>query len=76
MLLQRSAHMGALTETSYVQLVEEGVAVIDIGFPCRYTHSASEVCDTADLTQLGELLVASVRNIDAQFSLDRDEYPA
>jgi putative aminopeptidase len=74
MPLQRSAHTGALTETSYVQLVGTGVAVIDIGFPCRYTHSAMEVCDTADLAALADLLVAAVSGIDRRFSLDRDHH--
>ena len=74
MPLQRSAHTGALTETSYVQLAGEGVAVIDIGFPCRYTHSAMEVCDTADLADLATLLVAAVGAVDSEFSLDRDDY--
>lgn len=74
MPLQRSAHTGALTETSYVQLAGEGVAVIDIGFPCRYTHSAMEVCDTADLASLAALLVTAVGAIDKDFSLDRDDY--
>jgi putative aminopeptidase FrvX len=72
--LQRSAHIGALTETSYVQLVGKGVACIDMGFPARYTHSALEVCDLADLEGLTRLLVAALRRIDAQFSLDRDDY--
>jgi putative aminopeptidase FrvX len=72
--LQRSAHIGALTETSYVQLVGKGVACIDMGFPARYTHSALEVCDLADLEGLTRLLVAALRRIDAGFSLDRDDY--
>ena len=72
--LQRSAHIGALTETSYVQLVGKGVACIDMGFPARYTHSALEVCDLADLASLARLLVAAVKRIDAGFSLDRDDY--
>ncbi len=72
--LQRSAHIGALTETSYVQLAHEGVAVLDAGFPCRYTHSALEVCDLEDLAALADLLELSVRAIDHKFSLDRDDY--
>jgi putative aminopeptidase FrvX len=72
--LQRSAHIGALTETSYVQLVGKGVACIDMGFPARYTHSALEVCDLADLESLTRLLVAALRRVDASFSLDRDDY--
>ncbi|TCD12430.1 M42 family metallopeptidase [Oricola cellulosilytica] len=74
--LQRSAHTGALTETSYVQLVGEGVAVIDLGFPCRYTHSAMEICDLDDLCGLAGLLVSVVGAIDGDFSLDRDDYPS
>jgi putative aminopeptidase FrvX len=72
--LQRSAHIGALTETSYVQLANEGVAVIDAGFPCRYTHSALEVCDIADLASLANLLEKATGAVDAGFSLDRDDY--
>lgn len=73
--LQRSAQTGILTETSYVQLVGDGVAAIDIGFPCRYTHSALEVCDLNDLVGLTDLIGAALSGIDANFSLDRDEYP-
>jgi putative aminopeptidase len=72
--LQRSVHIGALTETSYVQLVGQGVACIDMAFPTRYTHSALEVCDLADLESLTTLLVAALGSIDRAFSLDRDAY--
>lgn len=75
MPLQRSAHTGALTETSYVQLVGEGVAVIDMGFPCRYTHSSLEVCDVGDLAALARLTAEAVRAIGPDFSLDRDAFP-
>ena len=69
--LQRSAHTGALTETSYVQLVGAGVACIDLGFPCRYTHSAREVCDLADLECLARLVLAGLGRIGRGFELDR-----
>jgi putative aminopeptidase len=72
--LQKSAHIGALTETSYVQVVGSGVAAIDLGFPCRYTHSSMEVCDLGDLAGLGVLLIEALRRIDRSFSLDRDDY--
>jgi putative aminopeptidase len=72
--LQRSAHIGALTESSYVQLVGSGVAVIDMGFPCRYTHSAREMCDVNDLAQLSELLIAALERVDRKFILARDHY--
>ncbi len=73
--LQRSAHTGALTDSSYVQLVGGGVAAIDVGFPMRYSHSSLEVCDLGDLDRLRDLLVHAIRSIKAGFSLDRDDYP-
>jgi putative aminopeptidase FrvX len=72
--LQRSAHIGALTDNSYVQLAGEGVAAIDVGFPARYTHSSLEVCDLGDLEGLARLLVAALSRIDGKFSLDRDDF--
>jgi putative aminopeptidase FrvX len=72
--LQRSAHTGALTDSSYVQLVEGGVASIDLGFPMRYSHSSLEVCDFGDLEQLTQLLVSGICAIDKDFSLDRDDW--
>lgn len=75
MPLQRSAHIGALTDSSYVQLVGQGVASIDLGFPMRYSHSALEVCDLNDLQALADLLIAALPGIGPDFSLDRDDYP-
>ena len=72
--LQRSAHVGALTDSSYVQGVREGIACIDLGFPTRYTHSSLEVCDLRDLEALTKLLVNGLCRINADFSLDRDRY--
>ena len=74
MPLQRSAHTGALTDSAYVQLVGQGVASIDLGFPMRYSHSSLEVCDLADLEGLTTLLVEGICRIDKAFSLDRDDY--
>jgi putative aminopeptidase FrvX len=72
--LQRSAHVGALTDSSYVQLVGAGVAAIDLGFPARYTHSSLEVCDLVDLAELTRLVAGGIARIDGRFSLDRDDY--
>jgi putative aminopeptidase FrvX len=58
-----------------VQLVNAGVASIDLGFPARYTHSSLEVCDLSDLVGLTRLLVAAITGIDGGLSLDRDDYP-
>jgi putative aminopeptidase len=70
--LQRSAQIGVLTDSSYVQLVGEGVAAIDLGFPARYAHSALEVCDLSDLEGLALLLAAGIGSIDGTFGLNRD----
>jgi len=72
--LQRSAHVGALTDSSYVQLVNAGVAAIDLGFPMRYSHSSLEVCDLADLAGLTRLVTGAIERIDRGFSLERDDY--
>jgi putative aminopeptidase len=69
--LQRSAQVGVLTDLSYVQLVGEGVASVDLGFPMRYSHSALECCDLADLHALTSLLLAAVPRIGADFPLNR-----
>ena len=70
--LQRSAQTGILTDLSYVQLVGEGVAAIDLGFPMRYSHSALEVCDLGDLEALVRLLDAALAGIGPGFDLSRD----
>lgn len=72
--LQRSAQVGVLTDLSYVQLVGQGVASIDMGFPMRYSHSAREVCDLNDLVALTKLLDAGLSRISPNFSLNRDDY--
>ncbi|HCW85832.1 MAG TPA: peptidase M42, partial [Rhodobacteraceae bacterium] len=72
--LQRSAQVGVLTDLSYVQLVGEGVASVDMGFPMRYSHSARELCDLGDLVSLAQLLLAALGQIGPKFSLNRDDY--
>lgn len=71
MPLQRSAQVGVLTDLSYVQLVGEGVASLDVGFPMRYSHSSTECCDVRDLEALAALLTQAVGSITPDFSLDR-----
>jgi putative aminopeptidase len=71
MPLQRSAHIGALTDLSYVQTVGQGVAAIDMGFPMRHSHSALEVVDMGDLEALTTLMVAAIVRIDSTMRLER-----
>jgi putative aminopeptidase FrvX len=72
--LQKSAHIGCLTDSSYVQLVGQGVASIDMGFPMRYSHSSLELRDLNDLEGLTRLLIAGIADIGPGFSLDRDDF--
>lgn len=72
MPLQRSAQIGVLTDLSYVQLVGEGVASIDIGFPMRNSHSAVECCDLSDLQSMCELALAAIGRIGPDFKLTRE----
>jgi len=74
--LQRSAQVGVLTDLSYVQLVGQGVASIDIGFPMRYSHSALEMCDLSDLEGLTRLILTALPRIGPDFPLNRDEVGA
>lgn len=70
--LQRSAQVGVLTDLSYVQLVGQGVAALDLGFPMRHSHSALEVCDLGDLEGLVKLLAGMLARIPAGMRLERD----
>ena len=70
--LQKSAHIGALTDLSYVQLVEDGVASIDVGFPIRYSHTAQEMCDLKDLVGLAKLLISALNSLPENINLIRD----
>jgi hypothetical protein len=59
--LQRNAAVGMLTDASYVQLVGQGVATVDLAWPTRYAHTGVEMCDLRDLEQLAQLVSAMVR---------------
>ena len=72
MPLQRSAQVGVLTDLSYVQLVGDGVASVDVGFPMRYSHSALECCDVRDLDALAKLLEHAISQIGPDFALTRE----
>lgn len=70
--LQRSVHMGALTDLSYIQFMgERGVATIDLGFPVRYSHQSVELVDPADLDGLVTLLGATLDRITGDLDLER-----
>lgn len=58
--LQRHATMGLLTDASYVQLVGQGVACLDLSWPTRYAHSGVEMCSLRDLEELQNLIIGVV----------------
>jgi putative aminopeptidase FrvX len=70
--LQRSAQVGVLTDNSYVQLVGEGVAAIDVGFPMRYSHGPREMVQVSDLQDLSRLILAALSRIGPDFRTERD----
>jgi len=64
--------LGNLMNQSYVQLVGEGVASIDMGLQMRYFHFTREVCDLDAFVSLAELLDAELSSIVQNFSFTRD----
>ncbi len=69
--LQRFAALGIITDAAYLQLEQNGVACLEMGFPARYTHTPVEVCDVRDLENLAKLVAAIARGVDADFQLNR-----
>ena len=69
--IQRFAALGYLTDSAYVQMENQYVACLDLGFPTRYTHSPIEICDLYDLENLAKLVKALTSHIDAGFDLHR-----
>lgn len=58
--IQRSISLGLLTDLAYVQFEGSGMKAIDIGVPCRYTHSPSEVCNMVDVEQTADLIYTAL----------------
>ena len=69
--VQRATMFGGLTDASYVQLVGAGTAAIDLGFPCRFTHTPIETCDLRDVAGLIDLVGSWLQEIEAGFDFDR-----
>jgi len=69
--LQRFASLGIITDAAYLQLEQEGVACLEMGFPARYTHTPIEVCDVRDIEALAALVSAMMRRVNEGFQLNR-----
>jgi putative aminopeptidase FrvX len=69
--LQRHATIGLLTDASYVQLVGDGIACVDVAWPTRYTHSGVEVSSLEDLESLKKLLIGLIEKFPADEDFSR-----
>ncbi|MCI6039210.1 MAG: M20/M25/M40 family metallo-hydrolase [Candidatus Limiplasma sp.] len=69
--LQRFASLGIVTDAAYLQLEQDGVACLEMGFPARYTHTPIEVCDVSDLEDLARLVAAMACNVDDKIQINR-----
>ena len=69
--IQRHAARGALSDTAYLALEDEGIPCMDLGTPDRYSHSTLEEIDTKDLLQTGELICHFIEELDDSFDLNR-----
>lgn len=69
--LQRCILRGALSDSAYLQLEGEGIAVLDMGAPYRYAHSPKEVISLKDVADTVTVLERFVRNIPSDFDLNR-----
>jgi putative aminopeptidase FrvX len=69
--LQRHASVGMLTDSSYVQFVENGVPCIDLAWPTRYTHTGVETCSLNDLQSLEDLTFSIAKKFPLNFSSSR-----
>ncbi len=68
---QIGTFFGGLTDASYIQYTGEGVRVLEIGVPTRYTHSPIEVASLQDLQATVDLLVAFIRGLGPGIDLER-----
>lgn len=51
------------TDSSVLQLQSGGIATMNINIPCRYMHSAVEICNIQDVENIINLLIATIEHI-------------
>lgn len=69
--MQRYVCVGGLGDNAYAALENDGPAVIEIGSPVRYAHSAREVADLRDIAGQAILVAGIVRRMGAEFKQAR-----
>jgi putative aminopeptidase FrvX len=70
---QLSTFFGGLSEASYLPILKEGIPAIDIGIPCRYTHSPIETVAIKDIYEAERLLIEFLSSIGKELKLVRGE---
>jgi putative aminopeptidase FrvX len=60
-----------MTDASWMQYVGDGVPVIELGIPCRYCHSPTEVATVADTRTAIDLLTNFVVDLPPDPDLGR-----
>ena len=72
--LQVFASLGMLTDAAYVQMEGQYVGCLDMGFPCRYTHTPIESAVVSDIEGLADLVVQMLLGMDETFPVGRFDY--
>lgn len=68
---QRSTFFGGLTDASFLPVLKEGIPAIDIGIPCRYTHSPIETVSINDLNSVKRFLIGFLSSVDENVRITR-----
>lgn len=69
--IQQTVFMGILTDASFSQLENEGIPMVDLGFPVRYSHAPVEAVDLNDVELLIQLLEKVILTLSQEIDLRR-----
>jgi len=69
--IQRCVLRGALSDSAFLQLEKDGIPVMDMGAPDRYSHSPKEVVSLKDIDETIKVLIRYCMDLDAKFDLNR-----
>lgn len=56
-------HLYGGTDASVIQIQQGGIATINLNIPCRYMHSAIELCNIQDIETTVNLLIAIINTL-------------
>jgi putative aminopeptidase FrvX len=71
--IQYDAVVGVVTDAAFLPMAKaDGIAVVGLGIPCRYTHSPVETAQLSDVEQTAVLLAEFAHRVH-ETSLDRGE---